>query len=270
MRNEKLKLSEANIFEIDKQQFGTFIAELRKEKGYTQKDLAQKLFVSDKAVSKWERGLSMPDISLLVPLADILGVTVTELLKHQRMEQTDKLDTEQVEEIVKKALILSEDTPEKKKELLKKHIAILGGCALLAILELILGILYLSELGVNRLSANLLFLEAMSVGFGIYFWLFMQERLPVYYDENKISVYSASGFSFSVPGVNFNNSNWRHIVKALRIWTIITMLTIPILSVIQSALPLDYLQSLGFPFTVLILYLLGLFVPVYVIGKKYE
>ena len=58
------------MFEIDKMQFGKFIAERRKEKGYTQKTLAQKLCVSDKAVSKWETGNSLPDVSLLIPLAD--------------------------------------------------------------------------------------------------------------------------------------------------------------------------------------------------------
>ena len=47
------------MFEIDKKKFGAFLSQLRKEKGYTQKDLAQKLFLSDKAVSKWETGLSL-------------------------------------------------------------------------------------------------------------------------------------------------------------------------------------------------------------------
>ena len=46
------------MFEIDKKKFGAFIAAVRKEKGFTQKDLAQQLFVSDKAVSKWETGVS--------------------------------------------------------------------------------------------------------------------------------------------------------------------------------------------------------------------
>ena len=68
------------MFEIDKQQFGAFIATLRKEKGYTQKDLAQQLFISDKAVSKWETAASIPDTALLIPLADLLGISVTELL----------------------------------------------------------------------------------------------------------------------------------------------------------------------------------------------
>ena len=59
------------MFEIDKQRFGKFVAELRKEKGVTQKELAKELFISDKAISKWETGVSIPDTALLVPLAKL-------------------------------------------------------------------------------------------------------------------------------------------------------------------------------------------------------
>ena len=51
------------MYELDWEKFGSFIARLRKEKGYTQKELAEKLSISDKAVSKWETGKSMPDLS---------------------------------------------------------------------------------------------------------------------------------------------------------------------------------------------------------------
>ena len=74
------------MFEIDKEKFGALISELRKEKGYTQKELAQQLYVSDKAVSKWETGNSIPDTSLLIPLAELLGVSVTELLMCERVQ----------------------------------------------------------------------------------------------------------------------------------------------------------------------------------------
>ena len=50
------------MYEIDNQKFGEFVAALRKEKGYTQKELAEKLFLSDKAISKWERGLEFYDL----------------------------------------------------------------------------------------------------------------------------------------------------------------------------------------------------------------
>lgn len=60
---------------------GKFIASLRKEKGLTQQELGAKLFVTDKAVSKWERGLSLPDITLLTKLAEVLEVDLTEILQ---------------------------------------------------------------------------------------------------------------------------------------------------------------------------------------------
>lgn len=69
------------MYQINNEKFGQFLAEVRKEKQMTQKDLADKLFVSDKTVSKWERGNSMPNVTLLIPIADILGITVTELLQ---------------------------------------------------------------------------------------------------------------------------------------------------------------------------------------------
>ena len=97
------------MFEIDKEKFGAFVSGLRKEKGLMQKDLAEKLYVSDKAVSKWERGLSIPDVALLVPLAEILGVTVTELLECRRIPREEALDSKQTEEIVKKVISLSEE-----------------------------------------------------------------------------------------------------------------------------------------------------------------
>ena len=69
------------MYKLDKRKFGSFVSSLRKEKGWTQKELAQRLFVSDKAVSKWETGASIPDTALLIPLAEQLGVSVTELLR---------------------------------------------------------------------------------------------------------------------------------------------------------------------------------------------
>lgn len=58
------------MYQISNEKFGLFVTELRKKKNLTQKDLAEKLYVSDKTVSKWERGLSMPNVVLLIPIAD--------------------------------------------------------------------------------------------------------------------------------------------------------------------------------------------------------
>lgn len=72
---------------LDNIKFGKFIKQLRSENNMTQKQLAEKLFITDKAVSKWERGLSMPDVSLLSSIADIFGVTVSELLNGERDDE---------------------------------------------------------------------------------------------------------------------------------------------------------------------------------------
>ena len=69
---------------------GKFICELRKEKNLTQKDLADKLNITDRAVSKWERGICLPDISILKDLSNILGVTVIELLDGEKSDKTKK------------------------------------------------------------------------------------------------------------------------------------------------------------------------------------
>ena len=71
---------------MDSYKIGKFIAEKRKEKNLTHRALAEKIGVTDKAISKWERGLSCPDISLLLPLGDALGVNVTELLNGGAIE----------------------------------------------------------------------------------------------------------------------------------------------------------------------------------------
>ena len=101
-------------FELDKEKFGEFIAKLRKERGMTQRELAEKLFVSDKAVSKWERGQSLPDITMLNPLADALGATSAELLNCEKIENK-KVDASQVDEIVEKAIVLSDEDKKEKR-----------------------------------------------------------------------------------------------------------------------------------------------------------
>lgn len=69
---------------------GKFIAELRKEKDLTQKELANKIGVTDRAVSKWENGRGMPDVSLLRKISEIFDITVNELLSGEKIDDKDK------------------------------------------------------------------------------------------------------------------------------------------------------------------------------------
>ena len=70
---------------MNNQKIGTFIKILRKEKNYTQKELAKKLNITDRAISKWERGLGCPDISLLEELSKILDISILEILKGEKI-----------------------------------------------------------------------------------------------------------------------------------------------------------------------------------------
>lgn len=272
------------MYELDKANFGKFLAEQRKAKGYTQKTLAEKLFVSDKAVSKWERSLSMPDISLLIPLAEILEVSVTELLEGRRLEPDSEMNAGKVEELVKKALTLSEDSPasrQMRKECLRKNVFIFCSCAVCMILEMLAGIWLSTVVKQESESAfmawlggfiSMLVLGGLSFSFGIYFWFFMKDRLPNYYDENQISVYTDGSFSLSMPGISFNNNSWPYMAKALRIWSAVTMVTVPLLSLLPVFLS-DFFTAAWLPFCLQMVFmalcLAGMFVPLYVLNRKY-
>ncbi len=92
----------ANIIKTDSEIIGEFIAEMRKEKALTQKDLAKQLHVSDKTISKWERGLSLPDMLLIMPLCDALDVTSTELLLGEKSTNRKSMSELQIDDVLKK------------------------------------------------------------------------------------------------------------------------------------------------------------------------
>lgn len=74
---------------MNQERIGEFIADCRKEKGLTQLQLAEKLNITNRAVSKWETGKSCPDVSLMLELCNVLGITVNELLSGERILMED-------------------------------------------------------------------------------------------------------------------------------------------------------------------------------------
>ena len=101
---------------MDNEKFGKFIQKLRKEKNMTQKQLGEKLNITDKAISKWERGLSFPDISMLNSIAETFDITVTELLNCE-IGVKNEID---VEKAIQEAVEKITKSQEKKKKKLKK------------------------------------------------------------------------------------------------------------------------------------------------------
>ena len=110
---------------MDQTKIGKFISQQRKAKNYTQKQLAEKLMISDKTVSKWECGKGFPEVSLLLPLCNELEITVNELLSGEILpEQKYKMKAE--ETIMK----LVEERQESKMKMIMS--AVVAGIVVLA------------------------------------------------------------------------------------------------------------------------------------------
>lgn len=77
-------------------EIGKFIAQMRKEKGLTQCEVAEKLLISNKTVSKWECGNGLPEVSLMMPLCALLGITVNELLSAKRLTTSEYQNSAEV------------------------------------------------------------------------------------------------------------------------------------------------------------------------------
>lgn len=106
---------------MDNQKIGHFIAAIRKEKNLTQTDLANKLNITNQAISKWERGKGCPDISLLDDLSRILDVSILEILKGRRLDKDEILENEDLIE----TMSFTEDNFKNKIKKLSNKIAII-------------------------------------------------------------------------------------------------------------------------------------------------
>ena len=249
---------------IDKERFGAFLAALRKEKGLTQRALAERLYVSDKAVSKWERGLSLPDVALLTPLSEALGVGVAELLRGERAERP--LETAEVDALVSGALHLGREEElrlDRRKKGWKLSYLL---CALAGLGET--GMLLAQGFGWEELAETVALVEGLSLLFGAWLCFFVRESLPGYYDENRISFYGDGVFRMNLAGLRLNNSNRPHILAAMRGWLLGTAAVFPLLWWSARTLWPGTLQGLEGGLSLLAC--LGMFLPAYVVGKRYE
>ncbi|MBE5839401.1 helix-turn-helix domain-containing protein [Butyrivibrio sp.] len=128
---------------MDASKFGKFISDQRKALGMTQADLGNKLMVTDKAVSKWERGLGFPDINTLEPLAEALQVSVQELMRAEK-NVTQVTNEEAVSEALRNTISVAD---KQLKDAEKRSIVvILGVVAVVVLLMLAIENMTLSEI----------------------------------------------------------------------------------------------------------------------------
>lgn len=255
------------MYNLDKKKFGAFVAALRKEKGWTQKELAEKICISDKAVSKWETGISMPDVALLVPLAEVLEISVTELLQCQRSPQKTPMELVEVEDLVKTAISYSEKNSIQSYGNRPRLLRIYIGCVLVMVLEM--AAMHLLGLTVFDLSEPVLTPVVLCSIFGLYFMVFAKERLPKYYDEYSINSFSDGPIRMNIPGVRISNRNWPYIIRVGRIWSMGMLVGYPALTIIMKLLAPEFFIALE-KGIMLVLILGGLFVPLVIVGRKYQ
>lgn len=129
---------------MDNIKFGKFIRESRRDRGLTQKQLAEQLHVSDKAVSKWENGAGFPDIKILEPLAQCLGVSLLELMQSDKNEAPE-IDRKEAEQIVADTIAQSNEEQAQHQRMWKVGV-LLSAC--------VCGILYLACVGVDYLAGQ--------------------------------------------------------------------------------------------------------------------
>lgn len=233
---------------------GNFISECRKAKGLTQKQLAEKLYVSDKAVSKWERNICLFDISLIQPLADILGVSVSELLEGKHLDQKDDQE------------ILSKIKQYSQKKI--KHLRILYGIALLSTVIITLYLMYQYSYEI-LVQHNYVTYIIIALCFGGYCAFFTKLQLPDYYDENRIHFVSTGIMRINIPGIRFNNNNWFKINQVIIVWSIFMLVTIPLLYMLTSMLSFTEIW-ITYQTLIYIVILSSLFIPLVVCAKRYE
>ena len=200
-------------------------------------------------------------------MAELLGVTVTELLECRRLPAHEPMYSQQTEEIVKKVIGLSEEEQRKyRPDRLKRGLQLLL-CAAVGALE----IWILNSLGytMEELSTSFFIMMGLMAGFGFYFCVFAKEKLPRYYDENRISSFSDGFLRMNLPGVYFNNRNWPHIVRAGQLWAMIGLIAAPAVFFLMTRF-LPEVWDAAAVYIILILILGGLFIPMTVVARKYE
>jgi len=130
---------------MNQEKIGKFIAEMRKEKNMTQVDLANKLGITDRAISKWENGRGMPDLSLIKPLCNELKITINDLLSGEKLNESEY--QEKLEENILKTIDYTDKKIIKTKKIFKTIITVIS--------ILILSLIIMFIVDINRMNNNL-------------------------------------------------------------------------------------------------------------------
>ena len=158
---------------MDQQKIGRFIAERRKSKGFTQMQLAEKLSITDRAISKWETGKSLPDSAIMLELCDILGITVNDLLSGEvvSMENYKK-------ELENNLISMVKEKEENDKRLLTLE-WVIGS---LSVFVIVIPVLLSAFLNIEDWQRIIVALTGVIPGFVGFFFALKIEQIAGYYE----------------------------------------------------------------------------------------
>jgi len=148
---------------MDAEKFGSFVQQRRKELGMTQNDLAEKLYVTSKAVSRWERGIGFPDIKLLQPLADALDITIVELMHSEKIEK--ELSKEQASAMVTETV--AQIQQQRKMTWKRKLLLYTGYVLIFAAYMVVHGVAQMGSLEPRWLGIPLIFISIYGLQYGV-------------------------------------------------------------------------------------------------------
>lgn len=201
---------------LDAATLGAFVARVRTARGLTQRQLAERLYVSDKTVSKWERGLSLPSVPLLMPLAGALDLSISELMACEEAPHEERLGRAEADRLIAASLDLSGATLTGRQRALR--------CAAFAATVAVWGVLTVAAAHLRNLDTLLSGFSDPAVAGGLlmlvalaWFSFFCHETLPGYYDENRISFVTQGPFRMNLGCLmRVHNGNWPAICRAAR------------------------------------------------------
>ena len=247
---------------LDAATLGAFVARVRTARGLTQRQLAERLYVSDKTVSKWARGLSLPSVPLLVPLAGALDLSISELMACEEAPHEERLGRAEADRLIAASLDLSGATLTGRQRALR--------CAAFAATVAVWGVLTVAAAHLRNLDTLLSGFSDPAVAGGLlmlvalaWFSFFCHETLPGYYDENRISFVTQGPFRMNLGCLmRVHNGNWPAICRAARWSAAAAAVLLPTLELaLGDVLPNTTVGLLGCAV---------FFVPILVAGKLNE
>lgn len=167
---------------MDLMKIGKFLAELRREKGYTQEELGEKIGVSNKTISRWENGNYLPSVDMLQILSQEYAVSINELLCGERLKEEDYKENAEkalVSMLTKSPFSLKERCAFYKKKWLQEHLAVMILCAVVFLLVTGIGI-----------ASGRIYLIAAGMLVGVAAYLFLYNRMMAYVEQHA---YDGSG-----------------------------------------------------------------------------